>query len=93
MISEVGINRAIHVEYLYIILQNVDSRKAKQSGEICMYEMKLRQSIAQLEQALVEKDYDRWWYCYPAYDDTHIRATVPPDIPVCAKRGRKRKAR
>ncbi len=42
---------------------------------------------------ITAEDYDQWRYCYPAYDDTHISAAVPPDIPVCAKRGRKPKAR
>ena len=42
---------------------------------------------------ITQEDYDQWRYSYPAYDDTRIRAAVPPEEPVRARRGRKPKAR
>ena len=42
---------------------------------------------------ITQEDYDRWRYSYPAYDDTRVRAAVPPEAPVRTKRGRKPKAR
>ena len=42
---------------------------------------------------ITQEDYDRWRYSYPTYDNTRIRAAVPPEEPVRAKRGRKPKPR
>ena len=40
---------------------------------------------------ITKEDYDRWRYHYPEFDDTNIRVPIPPDDPVCSKRGRKPK--
>ena len=41
---------------------------------------------------ITKEDYDRWRYHYPDFDDTRIRAAVPPEEPVKSKRGRKPRA-
>ena len=42
---------------------------------------------------ITKEDYDRWRYHYPDFDDTRIRAAVPPEEPVKSKRGRKPKTK
>jgi hypothetical protein len=41
---------------------------------------------------ITKKDYDRWRYHYPDFDDTRIHAAIPPEEPVKSKRGRKPRA-
>ena len=41
---------------------------------------------------IMKKDYDRWRYHYPDFDDTRIHAAIPPEEPVKSKRGKKPRA-
>jgi hypothetical protein len=41
---------------------------------------------------ITKKDYDRWRYHYPDFDDTRIHAAIPPEEPVKSKRGKKPRA-
>ena len=40
---------------------------------------------------ITKEEYDRWRYRYPEFDDTRIRAAIPPEEPAPRKRGRKPK--
>ena len=40
---------------------------------------------------ITKEEYDRWRYRYPEFDDTRIRAAIPPEAPAPRKRGRKPK--
>ena len=40
---------------------------------------------------ITKEEYDRWRYRYPEFDDTRIRAVIPPEAPAPRKRGRKPK--
>lgn len=40
---------------------------------------------------ITKEEYDRWRYRYPEFDDTRIRAVIPPETPAPRKRGRKPK--
>ena len=40
---------------------------------------------------ITQKDYDRWRYHYPDFDDTSIRVPIPAEEPTRSRRGRKPK--
>ena len=67
----------------------------KGGGQAADFEQRLR---AWQEQAakfrageITKEEYDRWRYRYPEFDDTRVRAAIPPEEPAPRKRGRKPK--
>ena len=59
----------------------MDFRKNKDAARLHEMLWTWREQAAKLEAGEIsQEDYDRWRYHYPEYDNSQIRAKVPPDL-------------